>query len=261
MNVPNFAETRGVQTQPDDSDHYVRATFDLFAARHFSWRGMRHFSLDSSKFQMCLETFHCVEVGDDRLIPLLQVGPQLDGIAIAVNHILREIMTSDVPALLILPSDEVLVNILRVVQVGIESEVMRDEIYCQLVVWTFHRIGGLKGEASLARVYKVMLLCLACFPPSRRLSPALYQHLSRAQLRSAGFPHSRLPLFVALCREKVPRISSLGAREGLPSLQECRDLWCDSPILVRVEYLGGEAFAAVDAWTTISDIRSQVSRG
>jgi len=91
----------------------------------------------------------------------------------------------------------------EIIQLGLQEELLRDEIYCQLIKQTSLNPSPDSKELG----FKLMYLCLSTFPPTKAFKPYLLSHLAiltHPDLPKGLYPFDTVPNIVTNCY-LVPR--------------------------------------------------------
>jgi hypothetical protein len=106
------------------------------------------------------------------------------------------------------------------VQMGIDNNGIRDEIYCQLIKQTTNNP---KKESNL-RGWEILVYICGSFSPSGELIPTLYSHIESG-LTSGD---SDIVKYATMCQERNKEVCEKGSRMYAPSTDEIK--------FVRVSY-------------------------
>jgi len=139
------------------------------------------------------------------------------------------------------------------VQKGIHHEVLRDEIYCQLIKQTKEN----PRLESKIKGWELFVIVSTCFSPSAKLENFVIRH---AQCQ----PDSNEPLIVALSKETLQRLErtkSKGGKAFPPSSQELDSLIGGEPMSIPIYLADGSKKAIeIDSASTVQDVKKNFIR-
>jgi len=128
------------------------------------------------------------------------------------------------------------------------SELLRDEVYCQVVKQTTHN----PSNESTARGWQLLTCLLACFPPSADLS----MHLANYIAANLGSLQPHVARFSEHCLHRVFRICELGTRKEMPTAPEIAGMMRCMKTNVRVFIVSTRKYlnVPVESWTTAGEL-------
>jgi len=143
----------------------------------------------------------------------------------------------------------------KLIQKAIDREILRDEIYCQLIKQTSKE--NTKPE-SLYRGWELLLCCVSCFLPSEKLNNYLMAHFVANTKESTG---ATVSMRATECIERLERTSLKGPRIFAPSTQELTALCDSNQLATTIYWADGQAKEVdVDSATTVKDVITRFLR-
>eukprot|EP01097_Dermamoeba_algensis_P001703 TRINITY_DN1640_c0_g3_i4.p1 TRINITY_DN1640_c0_g3~~TRINITY_DN1640_c0_g3_i4.p1 ORF type:complete len:2134 (-),score=641.62 TRINITY_DN1640_c0_g3_i4:179-6580(-) len=143
----------------------------------------------------------------------------------------------------------------KLIQKGIDREVLRDEIYCQLIKQTSK--DNPKPD-SLYRGWELLLCSVSCFLPSEKLHNYLMAHFVSNSKESTG---ATVSMRATECIERLERTSLKGPRIFAPSVQELTALCDSNQLAIAVYWADGQAKEVdIDSASTVADIVTRFLR-
>ena len=131
-----------------------------------------------------------------------------------------------------------------ITRLGIAHHAARDEVYCQLML----NILAKPDEATLARLWIVLGVCLGCFSPSNQLMKYLVHFLRNGPAQHAVY-----------CEDRLLQTISRGVRRHPVSWVELQAVKFRQPIRIAVGLADGHTTAFLaDSTSTVAEILAQV---
>ena len=151
----------------------------------------------------------------------------------------------------------------QIIQDGIDNEVLRDEIYLQVVMEIINN----STFSSLKRAWQLMSLLVKTFPPSADFHPFLevfYYHATHGEHNTVCVEKQKekdtIIQIAQVCLRKLDAIVESGAKETAPSEEEVKALRAEQPIMLSV-YFTDHSFKKfqIDEDLKASDLLTSIS--
>lgn len=150
----------------------------------------------------------------------------------------------------------------QIIQDGIENEVLRDEIYLQIVMQIMKN-----STASLKRCWQLMTLVVNTFPPSKDFHPFLevfFYHATHGEKNTCCLKKQKekdaIVQIAQVCLRKLEAIVVAGAKETAPSEEEIKALRAEQPIMLSI-YFTDHSFKKfqIEEDLKVSDLLQSIS--
>ena len=150
----------------------------------------------------------------------------------------------------------------QIIQDGIDYEVMRDEIYIQVVMQIMKN-----STPSLKRCWQLMTLLVKTFPPSTDFLPFLevfFYHATHGEKNTCCLKNQKekdaIIQIAQVCLRKLNTIVASGPKLTAPSEEEIKALRAEQPIMLSV-YFTDHSFKKfqIDEELQISDLLTSIS--
>lgn len=150
----------------------------------------------------------------------------------------------------------------QIIQDGLDNEVLRDEIYLQVVMQIMKN-----STPSLKRCWQLMTMLVKTFPPSKDLHPFLevfFYHATHGEKNTCCLKKQKekdaIIQIAQVCLRKLDTIVANGAKETAPSEEEIKALRAEQPIMLSV-YFTDHSFKKfqIEEDLLISDLLTSIS--
>lgn len=130
---------------------------------------------------------------------------------------------------------------------------LQDEFYCQIAKQTHQNPSPLSTEKG----WQMMMICLATFPPSDPLLPALMAYCVQKLDSVVPNVHN----YAELVLQRARKSKLLGPRKEIPTLMEIEALKRGGSVQIKVYFSDKKfLFCQVDSWTTFQNLHESVSK-
>lgn len=137
---------------------------------------------------------------------------------------------------------------------GLKKELLRDEIYCQILKQVTNNKSSKKDSAK--RGWDLMAICCSAFPPSEVLLPYLinaFQQLADSKDRE----HTAV---AADCIKRLHKVAKHGPRKIPPAPAEIQSIETSTPMSMRVHFPGDASrMLMIDSGTTAEEVMQKAS--
>jgi len=141
----------------------------------------------------------------------------------------------------------------HLVAAGLKKEILRDEIYCQIL----KQLTGNKStkKDSAKKGWDLLIVCSSCFPPTEVFSPYLVHSLNQYS------SNPEIGAKAAEALKRIGRVKKLGVRKLPPGAPEIMSIETGTPMSMRVHFPGeASRMLIIDSNTTAEEVLQKVAQ-